>query len=305
MIIRRIAEKIQQSIDNSTPTKDTYAKAVLTEEQGNQWIYYTIKKQSPLMVSRLGDTELRCIYFHKKYRQCKTKKRYHLSIVGAMNNNAGFFPPTEHMLDQFCELFLSSIEQADGMGIWYNSGEDIILKEFAPNAELFPLRSIEPFYHKNPWSEVLERKKVLVIHPFSDSIISQYKKREHLFENKNILPQFTLITLKAVQSIAGIKTEYNDWFEALNSMKKEMNNTEFDIAIIGAGAYGLPLAAHAKHLGKQAIHMGGGTQVLFGIRGRRWDKHEFISKLYNPYWIRPSKTERGGNIQNVENGCYW
>lgn len=33
--------------------------------------------------------------------------------------------------------------------------------------------------------------------------------------------------------------------------------------------YGFPLAAHVKHKGKQAIHLGGTLQLLFGIKGNR------------------------------------
>jgi hypothetical protein len=41
---------------------------------------------------------------------------------------------------------------------------------------------------------------------------------------------------------------------------KDIDCLEFDVALIGAGAYGLPLAACVKRLGKKAIHMGGVTK---------------------------------------------
>ena len=74
---------------------------------------------------------------------------------------------------------------------------------------------------------------------------------------------------------------------------------------VGAGAYGLPLAYHAKKLGKKAIQLGGPTQILFGIKGKRWDDHDVISKLYNSYWVRPSADETPSNYKAVEEGCYW
>jgi hypothetical protein len=209
------------------------------------------------------------------------------------------------MLDRFCVLFLDAIRHVDGMGIWHNPFEDMVLKKFCPKAELFPLSGIEPYYHKNPWSIILAGKKVLVIHPFEDSIKNQYSNRSKLFRNEEILPEFRLVTLKSVQSIAGNATKYENWFEALESMKTQMEKIDFDIAIIGAGAYGLPLAAYAKIMGKQAVHMGGATQILFGIKGKRWDDMEQISRLYNDYWIRPSDSEKPVNTHKVEDGCYW
>ncbi|MPN33589.1 hypothetical protein SDC9_181078 [bioreactor metagenome] len=88
-------------------------------------------------------------------------------------------------------------------------------------------------------------------------------------------------------------------------MKEKISKSDFEIAIIGAGAYGLALGAYIKSLGKQAIHMGGATQLLFGIKGTRWDKHDFISNLYNENWIRPSENEIYKGANNVEGGCYW
>ena len=45
--------------------------------------------------------------------------------------------------------------------------------------------------------------------------------------------------------------------------------------------------------------MSGATQLLFGIKGKRWDDHPVISKLYNPAWVRPDETEGISNKENV------
>jgi hypothetical protein len=145
----------------------------------------------------------------------------------------------------------------------------------------------------------------LVIHPFSETISEQYKKRQDIFENKDVLPQFELITLKAIQTIAGNKSQFQNWFDALNYMLEKAMSKDFEVAIIGCGAYGLPLAIKLKQVGKQAIHMGGATQILFGIKGARWDYHPIISKLYNQNWVRPAKSEIPERSYLVEESCYW
>ncbi|MGA1369100.1 MAG: hypothetical protein ACO394_11355, partial [Blastocatellia bacterium] len=119
------------------------------------------------------------------------------------------------------------------------------------------------------------------------------------------LPKFELILLPAVQSIAGSRTKYSTWFEALDDMSERIEQINFDVAIIGAGAYGMPLAAFVKSLGKKAIHLGGATQILFGIKGARWDQRPEYSQLYNEFWSRPDSSEIPSNYQRVENGCYW
>ena len=47
--------------------------------------------------------------------------------------------------------------------------------------------------------------------------------------------------------------------------------------------------------------MGGATQLLFGIKGKRWDD----MGIYNGYWVRPDETERPKGLEKVEEGCYW
>ena len=85
----------------------------------------------------------------------------------------------------------------------------------------------------------------------------------------------------------------------------QINVINFDIAIIGCGPYGFNLAAYIKRIGKKAIHLGGATQILFGIKGKRWDTHPLTAKLYNEHWIYPKANEIPQNYKRADDGCYW
>jgi hypothetical protein len=74
---------------------------------------------------------------------------------------------------------------------------------------------------------------------------------------------------------------------------------------VGAGAASLVYANHAKLKGKQAVHLGGSLQILFGIKGRRWDNMNKINCFYNKHWCRPLPSETPTNHKEAENGCYW
>ena len=224
-------------------------------------------------------------------------------ITFFMRHNAGFFPANAANLQEFAKIMLKEIRNIDILGSWLAS--EARLASFFPNAKIVQLSDLYPYYHSDPWSQVLEGKRVLVIHPFEESIKKQYAKHSFLFNDPRILPKFELQTLKSVQSIAANKTEFSSWFEALASMCKRVSSMDFDMAIIGAGAYGLPLASFVKRLGKKAIHLGGATQLLFGIKGKRWDDYQFFRNLYNESWVRPLPTEMPNNYQVVEGGCYW
>lgn len=288
------------------PTPAQYHRPILDQRQGVKAVRSLVTRSSPGLAARIGGMELDCLMFYLRHRRRGLKRSYPEAIRHSMRNNTGFFPVRDDALDAFCLVFLDAIAQVDLMGVWFNIGEDRIVREYCPGAELVPLRSIEPYYLDDPWSRELQSRKVLVIHPFTETIREQYEtRRADLFDDPGVLPPFELHLVKAVQSAAGEKPPFGSWFAALDSMKMAMDVVDYEVCIIGAGAYGLPLGAHAKRRGKLAIHMGGAVQILFGIKGRRWDEHEIISRLYKDSWVRPRPTEVPRDALAVEDGCYW
>jgi len=285
-----------------------YRRQILFGEEGQNQIGELISMNTPLLVSRLGAVELSCLRFYLEKRRGK-KKSYSDKIRVLMTNNAGFFPVDDEALDSFSGMFLDQLKQVDVLGVWFNQYESVLCNTYCRDAALVDFDCLEPFRFPKPWSRMLAGRKVLVVHPFIDSIRKQYEEKRHLlFPSPDVLPDFELKTLKAVQSIAGSKVDFVTWFDAYEYMCDEMVKIDFDVCLIGAGAYGLPLASFAKKLGKQAIHMGGATQLLFGIKGRRWEEHEHAhstAKLFNEYWTRPLESETPANKDIVDKGCYW
>ena len=256
------------------------------------------------MVGRFGSVELSAIT--EFYKNAVTGGRNYLPIVRHnMCNNAGFFPKDDEMLDAFVELMLDSCSHLDLIGLWNNNLELFTVKEYAKNARGMLLACMEPYYDiDSAWTKALKGKRVLVIHPFAQTIQRQFLVKDKIFP-EGFWPDCELITIQAVQTIAGEKDDrFETWFDALHHMERQIDETEFDIAIIGCGAYGFPLAAYVKSKGKQAIHLGGATQLLFGIKGKRWEGSE-IEGLFNEYWTRPVESERPKNLKKVEEGCYW
>lgn len=277
--------------------KDYIGIKILSGEEGNNLIGQLLLKDSPCLISRIGSVELQTI---KEFEQ---KKVFSPKTRTAIGTNAGVFPQSDEMISKFCTTYIEAIKASDAVGVWYMPYESNIIKKYASKAFLFPLRSIEPYYWTNPWSKVLQGKSVLVIHPFTESIQKQFKKKNLLFKDKqDVLPDFNLKTYKSVQSLNSNPCGFNSWDEALMKMQKDIAEIDFDIAIIGAGAYGLPLGAYIKsNLKKSAVVLGGATQILFGIKGNRWNNFG----LYNEHWERPLESETIPNKNNVEGGAYW
>lgn len=295
-----IKKKIVSFLKNIKFQIDYADKKVLSENEGNHLIYQCITSSKPCMVVRLGAVEARCLYPWMKGRFPDTR-----TLENGMFC-AGIFPANTIENKRFSKTYSDAIRQSDIMALWGVYKERAIVNKFCPEATFIRARSIEPYYYQNPWSRGLKDKRILVIHPFVDSIRKQYIVRNKIFQNQEILPQFkTIDFVKAVQSNAGAVSGFKDWSSAYEHMCIEISKKDFDIAIIGAGAYSLPLSAYIKKIGKIAIQMSGATQILFGIKGMRWDNHSVISKFYNEFWIRPSIDETPPKIDKVEGGSYW
>ncbi|MBF2096863.1 MAG: hypothetical protein IGQ88_00595 [Gloeomargaritaceae cyanobacterium C42_A2020_066] len=271
-----------------------------------------INNDEPFLACRFGNTELaatlRYLYTRKLlplYQFTNKRWWWDENLRFDMRNCAGFFPTTDSNLLKFGEKMLDVAGDIDILGSWLPRESRLLRYNHRVQPLIIPKNDLEPYYHARPWSEALEGKRVLVIHPFASTIEEQYARREYLFSNEKILPSFQLITFKAVQSIAGNDPGFESWFDALDWMCQEVESIKFEVAIIGAGAYGLPLGAFIKKTGGKAIHLGGATQILFGIKGKRWDDQPFYRNLYNEFWVRPSINEVPGNFQLVEGGCYW
>jgi hypothetical protein len=292
-------------------------KMFSNKHYANELIYQTLIADQPCMISRIGSTESHCVTNYLGVTQpdrFRSTNKYikeqappwwwEKDIINTMQLWSGFFPANVEYIQRFCKLFLTDMREIDVLGSWLK--QEIFFDEQLKNSKKVVLEDLEPFFCTNPWTRALEGKKVLVVHPFTTTIESQYEKRHLLFEN-NLLPNFELTTVKAVQSVAGAETEFKDWFEALDSMKNKIDAEDYDIAIIGAGAYGLPLAAHVKRMGKKAVHLAGATQLLFGIKGKRWEEYIVwpYTNLFNEHWVRPASNEQPQNASKVEDACYW
>ena len=286
-------------------------------------IYNALISEKPFMIARFGSTELACLSNYigitnekNQYLNYITGKSnpwwWEINIINQMQDWSGFFPPRTNKIEQFCELLLEDMKEVDLLGSWLEDE-----RYFSNHITYFKvhLRNLEPFWSEKPWTRALYGKRVLVVHPFAETIKSQYLNREQLFV-KEILPAFDLFVIPAVQTIANNKSDFTTWFDALHYMKNEIDKVDYDICLIGCGAYGFHLAAHVKRSGKKAVHLGGALQLLFGIKGKRWEDPNYgvqkwgipygsYTNLLNDYWVRPNSKETPINAAIVENACYW
>lgn len=291
---------------------------VLDFEKTNKVTGDRIDTGKGFWVGRYGMTEMQVMIHTINYSLgLPSEKEKYLKKLCDLS---GFFPNKIVLADRFVEVMLRACKELDLHAIWPMNMEDYFIKYLEnKNVRLTKLGDLEPWnVYRYPdfkgilWSEKLKGKKVLVIHPFAETIKKQYSEhREDIFSKllpaDKILPQFDLITIKAVQTIAGVKDDrFDTWFDALDFMVNEASKIDFDVAIVGCGAYGFPLCAEIKKMDKPVIHLGGATQLMFGIKGKRWENNDYFREnVMNAFWVRPSLDEMPVHNNKVEDGCYW
>lgn len=290
-------------------------------QEANDFILNELLTGKPLMISKFGTVELDNLvsrYINEKLgifnkevindylhynNVCITPRRALYSLC----NNAGFFPQSMKMSQMWYQRMINDIQEVDILGSYIYEEKYVspLMNCKRVNIEGY----FAPYMYDNPWSQILKGKKVLVVHPFVESIKSQYENRRSLlFKDPMVLPEFKeLILIKAVQTMAdSVDNRFSNWFEALKYMENEIDQYDYDIALIGCGAYGMCLAAHVKRMGKQAIHLASMTQMLFGIYGKRWlDQEPEYRKYINEFWVRPNDSEKPFGANKVEGACYW
>ena len=294
----------------------------ITLDGADKVVFDLITLGKPALVGRLGGTEARFLGEYLKISRLKKlskiifkSKPNWLKRAKEINTNAGFYFEDISQVSDFYKIYHEALLDTDVLGAWGTAFAWIesryakIIKNFIPVPMTAPwVDSYNSYTQEIPWSSALNGKKILVISPFTESIIKQHNIIDKVFPNDNY-PKFSLATIKAPQTIGVDPNLKPDWFERLNLMKNLMSEYDFDVALIAAGAYSYPLAHYAKQIGKIGIHAGGGLQLFFGILGKRWETNwgegNYLVEYVNDFWTRPSQSETPANANKVENGCYW
>ncbi len=273
----------------------------ISQNYGEGVLRDAILSEEPFAAIRFGAVELSCINNYEKIT-LGMKKTFKPSVRFSMKNNAGFFPTDDESLKHYCTQWIKDVQKAEIIGISGIHMEDYFFKKFCPGAKVIQYQTFEPL--RGHWTNALRGKRVLVISPFAQEIKEQYARRNEIIQDDNLLPEFHLETVQSVLTLGDQKDpRFETWFEALDHLKVEILKHDFDIALVGAGAYGAALCLFIRQLNKQAIQTGGATQLLFGIMGKRWEKRPYVTRYVTSAWTRPLTKPEGAD--KVEKGCYW
>jgi hypothetical protein len=293
----------QEKIDKGAQLLYKCLESALTEKKG-------------CCIGRNGSTELSTLFFNDRDRIVNTQ------IAVNLERYSGVFPAKVSVVEDWIQVYKQTLQQIQDEPIvagWFEglaSYEQVLLDKLCPKAPRIPLRSLEPYYvaPSMRWTNLLAGKKVAVVSSFAQSIASQVQKANDIWGDgyESLLPSTT--TWIPIQTgfpsfIARGKLEWPvgclSWKEAIGWLEQQVLEAKADVCLIGCGGLGMILGARLKKHGIACVVLGGAIQVLFGIKGQRWQNHSVIGKFWNDAWVWPSASETPGSSGKIEGGCYW
>lgn len=264
-------------------------------------------------VGRLGSVELEVVnFFYNLEKESLNKSVWRLRKEAWIT--AGIFPPIGRQMQSFSTEYVSAMSHANIVAQWPSEVlkvQESFMKEFCSDARRIPLASLDPIYlaslNLQPWTLKLKDLNVLVISTFADEIESQYLIFKHL-HTVPILPDFNLSVLKPPVT-NGITFTSGNWDYNLEKFKKKLCNRvetkKFDIALVSAGSYGMPICNILQSLGIKSIYMGGALQILFGIMGNRWSNSSAVQAIMTDKWKRPNSNSKPMGYRFIDRSSYW
>lgn len=284
---------------------------LLSEAEASQKIKAAIEEKQPFAAGRIGGIEIRWLHW--------LLDGGHATMgMDELHTNVGLFPNDPALFREFLEIYGRSLAPLDLLGIWYGKNEARLYREFKMTASITEVSPILLNMEEiaigidTSWISALAGKKVIVISSFANLIKERANEAAwNLYWNGRLAwpigAEFLALPFPYGQEPSTTET-YGNSVRLLESFKETWASviSAADVVLAGCGGYALPLLAWTKSLGKPSIHLASHVQVLFGIKGGRWDHRDgTLAHLYNNHWVRPSAQERPAIAASIEGGCYW
>ena len=225
---------------------------------------------------------------------------------------AGIFPHTPEQIKSTLRKYSDILTELSALGperVSYSCTlRSAMLEErMFGNHERLDFISLNPCKNARHFQKKLKGKKICVITPFPESFAHQCGRLSTLFDDARLedLDTKDITFIKSPpHKFISTKDEnpFESWDDALNHLSQELDKAEYDVLLTGCGAFSLPLNHQAWKAGKTAINMGGDLQLMFGVKGKRWNQAEYG---FNENWISPLAQEVPELNHIVEGGAYW
>ena len=324
----KIMYRLVQTIKQYVPVKDKY-DLVYDDNIGSKLINQQIQSPNKFIISRIGGLELD---LYLQYKSEGANSVLHSEIYAYMKKYAGYYDDQNNSdnIVKYCQLFEkcydnSQITMIANAGLssytkiitilnlyYMNHHPDpqaqSTIQNLLKNKMIVNYHIQESFYYLNDWFKALDRKKILIVSTFDEEIKDQLKIKDELFP-KNFLEQYpdfeSVDYVHTYLTLDNYENPHHNWFETYNYYCQQIDSKDFDIALLFCGCYAYPIANYIyEKMNKSSIIVGGIGQLLFGIRGSRWET-PYFQRLMNDKWTKRILNQSVNGIRSEGLNAYF
>lgn len=282
----------------------TLASRIISNAHYNAYLSEALKSNSPLLVCRIGGVEGQITYPLVDRSQ---DFKFSEGLLQQAKVNAGINRNSLRYLKRLACRTATALTNADAVGLWnYIYQAELVKWSGCPRVVMLQhMNPVTSNLDQEPWTISLAGKRVLVVLPFPISLKIQFQKIVKGELLAGIWPRdVELIQFQPPVTFAGLNHS-SDWHDELLDTCARLSHVEFDVALVAAGGYGILIADYIKLMGKQAIHIGGSLQLLFGIMGKRWLANRQVTRHVTASWVSPCKEEVPPLHYKVDSSSYF
>ena len=244
-------------------------------------------------------------------------RAYETVLWHHFENQSGVYPSNPQLALEFVAQYAESVRQLDCLGLFGTSIEASIIRYHGLNCRFIRFHDMEPD-RSTPADDAhcylphFRGLRLLLIAPFADLL--RQRANQETFEKvwartgKRWFHPADVAALDFPYAFdPETQSRYRTVLELRDSIIARIDHVDFDVALVAAGALGIPLAAHIKRSGRIAISLGGHLQVLFGVLGKRWrNRQSWHERYFNEHWIDMPERYRPKNWESrTDGGAYW
>ena len=260
-------------------------------------IVEALNSDKPISIVRLGNVEATQLLLKNN------------EIYSQMPTNAGFFGTAEELKLWRKKMFVALLNCDCNLRV-------VSCPSFYVADDV--LNNLQLFCPTLPYVEDIEFWKSLLISLNTNNLCfvsyfaEEMKERTKLIKNKIFTDKKTewhdtdptlWKFVFSENTIKGNEPKDKTYTEVYNDLLKRCLESDAKIYFLSCGCYGVPLCDDLKRAGKKAVYVGGFLQLMFGLKGKRWDDRKIVSQYYNKTWKYPSKKPKNADL--VEGACYW
>jgi hypothetical protein len=246
------------------------------------------------------------------------KRAYETFLKYHCDHMTGVFPSTPQFLEKFTPFYLQTILDMNFLGLMGGIREEELIERLEITAHLVHFQAMEPDRSipeasSECYLPLFKNKRILLISPYAQFLKSraQAKIYEDAWRSvgKKWFEPASILSLEIPYSFITATQTHKTYLDSLNLYKsicEQIDTYNYDIALIGAGALGIPLVSHIKSKGKIGLSLGGHLQIIFGVAGARWRRDPDWNSYLNDAWVDvPENYHPIGKDHLTDQGAYW